>query len=263
MQTKAKYQLSAPFTGALPALIYFRSAEIPPDASYPWHSHSWGEFVYSFRGVMEVKLADRHYLVPPQYGIWLPPNVAHVGQNRQAACHSSLYVTEALCGTLPAGPCALAVTPLVRAMLEHLRQQPPGLPQAAHEERLLQVLLDQLGGARQVGSYLPASDDPVLAKVLRMLDANPGDSRTLPELANTANTTERTLMRRCQRDLGMTFAEWRQRLRAVKAMAMLEQGQTVEGIAFALGYASSSAFITMFRRLTGETPDEYRKRSVV
>lgn len=263
MQTKAKHLLTAPFTSTLPAQLYFRSAEMPADASYPWHSHSWGEFVYSFRGVVEVLVADRHYLVPPQYGIWLPPNIAHVGQNRHAACHSSLYVTEALCGTLPAGPCALAVTPLVRAMLEHLRQQPPGLPQAAHEERLLHVLLDQLGGAQRVGSYLPASGDPALSKVLDLLDANPGDSRTLPELARAANTTERTLMRRCQRDLGMTFAEWRQRLRAVKAMAMLEQGTTVETIAFDLGYASSSAFITMFRRLTGETPDEYRKRSAM
>jgi AraC-like DNA-binding protein len=257
----AKHFLRAPFTGALPAKICFRSAEMPAEAIYPCHSHSWGEFVYSFSGVIEVKLADCHYLAPPQYGIWLPPNVAHTGQNRHAACHSSLYVSGALCGSLPATPCALAVTPFVRAILDHLRQHPPGLPQAENEERLLYVLADQLASARRVGSYLPTSDDPVLGKVLRILDSNPGDSRSLPELAHATNTTERTLMRRCQRDLGMTFAQWRQRLRVIKAMSMLEDGATVESIAFDLGYASSSAFITMFRRVTDETPDEYRKRS--
>lgn len=261
MVTKTKHLLAAPFTSALPASIYFRSAEMPAHAVYPCHRHSWGEFVYAFSGVVEVKLDDCHYLVPPQYGIWLPPNVAHTGQNRYAACHSSVYVEEALCTSLPATPCALTVTPFVRALLEHLRQQPPGLPQKASEERLLQVLLDQLADARPVGSYLPTSDDPLLGKVLHMLDADPGDKRSLPELAQAANTTARTLMRRCQRDLGMTFAEWRQRLLVVKAMALLEQGQAVEHIALDLGYASSSAFITMFRRRMQETPDEYRKRS--
>jgi AraC-like DNA-binding protein len=97
--------------------------------------------------------------------------------------------------------------------------------------------------------------------VLRLLQAQPGDNRALPELARAAHTTERTLMRRAQRDLGMSLAEWRQRLRVVKAMPLLEAGQTVETIALDLGYGSASAFITMFKRLMGSTPDEFRKRA--
>ncbi|MCC7596507.1 helix-turn-helix transcriptional regulator [Janthinobacterium sp. FW305-129] len=256
-----RHLLLAPYSGALPAAICFRSAAMPAAGIYPSHSHSWGEFVYALSGVVEVLVAGKHYLVPPQYGIWLPPRVPHTGQNRHPACHSSLYVDEALCGELPAAPCALAVTPFVRAMHEHLRSHPPGMPQTIHEERLLQVLLDQLARAAPVGSYLPSSDDPMLGKVLAMLDSNPGDDRPLAALAQAVNTTERTLMRRCQRDLGMSFAQWRARLRVIKAMAMLETGQTVESIAFDLAYASSSAFITMFRKVTGETPDEYRRRS--
>jgi AraC-like DNA-binding protein len=69
-------------------------------------------------------------------------------------------------------------------------------------------------------------------------------------------------MRRCQRDLGMSLAQWRQRLRVVKAMALLETGQTVETIALDLGYGSASAFISMFKRLAGATPDEFRKGAV-
>jgi transcriptional regulator GlxA family with amidase domain len=121
------------------------------------------------------------------------------------------------------------------------------------------VVLDQLANAACVGSYLPTSDDPVLGPVLRVLEGNPGDTRSLPELARHANSTERTLTRRFQRELGMSFAEWRQRLRVVKAMPLLEGGQTVERIAFDLGYSSASAFITMFRRMLGVTPDEFRK----
>ena len=248
-----------PFAYALPAAIYFRSAVMPAQAIYPKHRHAWGEFVYSYSGVMEVKLDKHHYLAPPQYGIWLPPDVEHVGLNRCEACHCSLYVAKELATALPATPCALTVSPLVRAMLDELHLRPPALPRTPAQERLLQVLVDQLAQAPVAGSYLPTSDDPVLAPLLQALLTNPGDSRSLPELARTFHTTERTLLRRFQRDLGMSFAEWRQRLRVVTAMPLLQAGQTVETIALDLGYGSASAFIGMFRRLMGLTPDEYRK----
>lgn len=259
MKTRAKHFYRPPFSGTLPAPIYFRSASVPADAAYPQHHHAWGELVYSFSGVMEVKLADRHYLAPPQYGIWLPPFVEHTGLNRYETSFCSVYIAEELCTELPRTTCAITVSPLVRAILAHLRDHPPGEKRTAEEERLLRVLVDQLAGAACAGSYLPTSDDPVLGPVLRALEANPGDTRTLPALAREANSTERTLMRRCQRDLGMSFAEWRQRLRVVKAMPLLEAGYTVENVALELGYGSASAFITMFRRMLGVTPDEFRR----
>ena len=253
-------KLDVPLTSKrLPRPYMFRSATVPAQGIYPQHRHAWGEFVYSFSGVMEVKVADHHYLAPPHYGVWLPPDLEHVGLNRHEGHHCSLYISAEHCASLPATPCALTVSPLVRALLEHLRQRPAGVPADAADERLLQVLVDQLVQAPRAGSYLPTSEDPLLGTVLRLLEANPGDNRTLPELAHAAHTTERTLMRRCQRDLGISFAEWRQRLRVVKAMPLLEAGQTVETIALDLGYGSASAFITMFKRLVGSTPDEFRK----
>lgn len=261
MTGRTRHLYLPPFREALPAAIYFRSARMPADAAYPRHRHAWGELVYSFSGVMEIKLQDRHYLAPPQYGIWLPPNVEHIGMNRHEALYCSVYVTAELCRALPDTTCALAVSPLVRALLDHLRAHPPGLPPTAEEERLLRVLVDRLAGASRVGSYLPTSDDPVLGPVLRLLEENPGDTRSVAALAHAANTTERTLVRRCRRDLGMSFAEWRQRLRVVKAMSLLEAGRTVETIALDLDYGSASAFITMFKRLVGMTPDDFRRHA--
>jgi AraC-like DNA-binding protein len=259
---KLQIPLSSP---ALPTAIMFRCAAVPAEGLYPEHRHAWGEFVYSFSGVMEVKLADRHYLAPPQYGVWLPPDVMHVGLNRLAAHHCSVYIAPQACLAMPNTPCAVTVSPLVRALLDHLRQSPPqpDLAQPANERelRLLQVLVDLLGEAPCAGSYLPSSDDPALIALLAQLEANPADNRTLPALAKTVHLTERTLMRRCQRDLGMSLNEWRQRLRVVKATALLEAGQSVEAIGLDLGYSSASAFIAMFKRLMGTTPDEFRRGS--
>lgn len=243
----------------LPAPALFRSAHVPAEGLYPLHRHAWGEFVYSFSGVMEVKVAGLHLLAPPQYGIWLPPDVDHVGLNRREAHHCSLYVAAAACADLPQLPCALTVSPLVRAMLDHLRQQAPTLTPAPQDQRLMQVLTEQLAQAPSASSYLPHSDDPLLGPVLGALQADPADNRSLAEWASAAHTTERTLVRRCQRDLGMSLVEWRQRLRVVRALPRLQAGDKVESIALDLGYGSASAFIAMFRRMMGVTPDEFRK----
>ena len=96
---------------------------------------------------------------------------------------------------------------------------------------------------------------------LHALQAQPWDTRSLADWASSVHTTERTLMRRSLTCLGMTLAEWRQRLRVVKAMAMLEEGLRVEHVALDLGYASTSAFIAMFRKRMGSTPEEYRRQS--
>lgn len=256
-----KHPQQSPFSHALPSPLYFRAAELPADAAYPHHQHHWGEFVYAFRGVMEVEVQQHRYLVPPQCGLWLPPNVAHRGLNRHAVHFSSLYVNQELTTDLPRQVCALRVSPLLRAVLEELRVLPAPVPHNAAYTRLMQVALDQIGLARQAGSYLPSSNDPLLAPVIEALMAEPGDERTLAKWAAFVHTTERTLMRRAQSELGMTLAQWRQRLRVVKAMPLLLADETVENIAHDLGYASSSAFIAMFRNLAGMTPDEYRRSS--
>lgn len=257
LQPKLEIPLSSK---ALPAPIMFRSAHVPADGLYPLHRHAWGEFVYAFSGVMEVKLVDgRHFLAPPQYGIWLPPDVEHIGANRLEAYYCSLYVARAECETLPRTACALTVNPLVRAMLHHLRQHAPDPSARASDMRLMQVLVDQLACATRANSYLPHSDDALVAPLLQALYADPADNRSLAEFARDFHTTERTLARRCMGVLGMSLADWRQRLRVVKALPRLESGHKVESIALDLGYSSASAFIAMFRRLMDVTPDEFRR----
>ena len=252
--------LQAPsFQDRLPCPMVFRMADMPRQASYPWHRHNWGEFVYSFSGVLEIKLAGSHYLVPPQYGLWLPQGVEHIGFNRSEVSLCSLYVSLDLCRDLPAATCSLAITPLTRAILEHLREYPAVAFEDEQYQRLLRVLVDQLGQTEKIDNYLPMSEGGLLGKVLAHLENCPGDNRSVAELAAWAGTNDRTLNRYCQRDLGMPLVQWRQRLRVVKAFALLNSGRKVEDIARDLGYSSASAFIVMFKKMVGQTPDEFRE----
>jgi AraC-like DNA-binding protein len=253
-----------PFGVEVPVPIYFRSISFPAEASTPIHHHVPGEFVYAFSGVMELKLENHHYLAPPQYGIWMPPGAEHHSLNRYESSFCSIYIARDLCSGLPQkDPVPLAVSPLVRAILDDLRAREVRFPQSDADVHLLHVLVDQLRKAPRQSNYLPMSSDPQLGPVLSALDQDPADNRSLADWAKEVHGTERTLARRCHRDLGMNFSEWRQRLRMVRALAMLADGLSVERIGLELGYNSSSAFIAMFRRMVGTTPEEFRKRAAV
>jgi len=253
-----KHPLQAPFTEALPAPLFLRTTLMPNDAIFPAHTHSWGEFVYSHNGVVQVMVEQERYLVPPQYGIWVPPNVQHVGLNRREVLQSSLYVANELCGTLPPSPQALMVSPFMRSVLDHARESVRDCKCPRHL-RLLTVFLDELAETPRAGTFLPASDDAVLGRILHYLESHPGDNRSVAELAQDAEITERTLARKCRQDLGIPLTEWRNRMRVVNAIAMIEEGKSVESIASEFGYSSASAFIAMFKKLTGATPASYRE----
>ncbi len=82
----------------------------------------------------------------------------------------------------------------------------------------------------------------------------PGD---LADWADEAGASERTLARLFQKQAGMTFGAWRQRRRLQAAIERLAAGDPVATVALDLGYDSPSAFITMFRKTLGDTPDRY------
>lgn len=239
-----------------PLWLHFRTD--PALSIYPEHEHVWGEFIYAFNGVMEVNIDQINYITPPPYGIWLPPNTQHSGLNRTSVSHATLYIHESLCSKLPQQAGILLSSPLVSAILQHLKQHPM-LDNEPEYLRLLQVLYDQLHHAELIGSYLPHTKHVALKQVLDFLHTHPADNSTLEELARRINMTERTLARLSQRELAMSLNEWRQRLKVMKAMSILNEGKTVENIALDLGYANASAFINMFKRWMKITPDQFRK----
>lgn len=233
----------------------------PAHSEYPTHGNAWAEFIYTFNGVMEVHINQIDYITPPRYGVWLPPNVQHGGFNRTEVSHATLYIHESLCEHLPQQAGILLSSPLVSALFEHLKliQQDLASPE---NQRLLQVILDQLHHAQLVSSYLPSTEHSTLSTLLEFFDENPSDNTPLEHLAKRINMTERTLARLCQKELGMSLNEWRQRLKVMKAMNMLTTDKTVESIALDLGYANASAFISMFKRWMHTTPDQFRKSNL-
>jgi len=74
--------------------------------------------------------------------------------------------------------------------------------------------------------------------------------------------SERSLARLLSRETGLTFGRWRQQLHLIVALRELASGQTVQNVAFELGYESVNAFITMFKKALGSTPAQYFKKRI-
>lgn len=244
--------------GDPPNPVSFRTENYRAGTVFPKKSQPWGELNYAITGICEFDIEGMRYLSPPHYAIWLPPQTMHGAAIQHDLRYATVYVERALCANLPDKPSTLSISPLLKAILADFAARDVTIPETAEDLRLAQVLVDQIRLAPRCESYLPLSDDPLLGPLLNALQADPGDRHSLAEWARRMGTTERTLSRRCQNDLGLSFNEWRQRLKLVSALSMIEAGEPVHRIATQLGYSNASAFIAMFRRLTGTSPTQMR-----
>ncbi|CAB3710157.1 AraC family transcriptional regulator [Achromobacter piechaudii] len=244
----------------LPYPLACRILHFTPHSRMQRHSSPWAELNFALSGIMEISIEGVSYLSPPQYAIWIPPGVEHCCQNEGEVHYACIDIPAEACAGLPDAPCTLEISPVIRAILGDYERRGIRYPATPQDRRMAQVVIDQLRGARAYASYLPSTTEPVLAPILSALQRHPGDKRGAAHWAATAGITERTLLRHCQQHLGMSFNDWRQRLRVVSALGMLEAGHSVQTVAREMGYSTASAFIAMFQRLTGESPDSARKR---
>ncbi|EFE75216.1 helix-turn-helix domain-containing protein [Streptomyces sp. SID5466] len=97
----------------------------------------------------------------------------------------------------------------------------------------------------------------LLRALCAILQADPGDRRTLAELGRHVGASGRTLSRLFRSDLGMTFPQWRTQLRLHHALILLTGRTPVTAVAHRCGWSSTSAFIEVFRRTFGHTPGSH------
>ncbi len=208
-------------------------------------------------GVMELEIGGRKFISPPHYAIWIPPEMDHSSYQREAVKFHSIYIGLDFCDALPAVPVVYPTNAVIESLMLDFIHRGISYTDTEEDKRQALVLLDHFNRISPIETYLPMADDEKLRQVLEAIQQCPGNNDSLQSWAQKVFSTERTLSRRCYRELGMSFREWRQRLRLVKSIDMLADGHTVEQIALTLGYSTSSSFIAMFKRQMGVTPARY------
>lgn len=242
------------------APFYFRYNHFAPETAVEPHTHPWGQICRISLGLMEVSLETRKLTAPAEYLVWVPAGVPHSASIRQATDFVSVYLAEPLAQRLPAVGCLIAQTPLVRALFEDFAVRQITVMQDAWDLRQFELMVELLARAEHTDSYLPDSTDRQLEPILQAIRLDPADNTPLKTWAERVHSTERTLARRFQSELGMSFLQWRNRVRLLRALVWLKEDCTIQDIALALGYGTPSAFIAMFRKQIGFSPERYRRQ---
>lgn len=241
----------------LPRPVYGQAEALPNIALGYKHSHPWIQFSYASRGVLDVLTADGRYIAPPQRAVWIPARVEHQVRCSGQTQIRSLYIEQSALATAMTQSCVVQVSPLLRELIHAFSQFDSCYPEQGSQARLVQVLLDQLEQAPLTDSILPLPQDERALVIAQHLQNQPDCTKTLAQWAAELGVAEKTLSRIFTQQTGLTFRLWRQRLRILSALPMLEQQQSVTDVAIACGYDSVSAFIHAFSQHFHCTPGEF------
>lgn len=245
---------------ALPRPVYGHAEGLPNKPLSYRHSHPWVQLSYAAHGVVHVHTSNGLFVAPPQRAIWVPAGIQHQVYSSADTQINSLYIASEATSQNPTCK-VLGVNPLLRELIRNFGSLPVEYDEQGPHGRLVQVLLDQLSSAPVAGLMLPLPNDARLRKLCDALQAHPDSQESLLQWATRLDVSERTLSRLFTQQTGLTFRLWRQRLRLLSALPLLERGERVTDAALACGYDSLSAFIAAFGEQFGTTPGEFFTRS--
>jgi AraC-like DNA-binding protein len=241
-----------------PPVIVLAGSDDGERASPP-HRHRRGQLFGSTSGLLTVGLDTGVWVVPTTHAVWVPPYRMHWARSHGLFSGYAVYVAHDGCADLPAQPCSVRVSGLLREAVLRAATWPPG-ELDAQGQRIAAVILDEIRTLPVDALGLPLPQDPRLVRIARAILDEPADERSLEAWAAWAAISARSLSRHFVQETGFTFTAWRQRARLLRALELLADDLPVTTIALQLGYATPSTFISLFKRTFGATPANYRHR---
>jgi AraC-like DNA-binding protein/quercetin dioxygenase-like cupin family protein len=231
--------------------------DFPAGAVVPPHRHERAQLLYAAEGVMRVSTAVGTWIVPPQRAVWIPPGIEHKLLMIGAVAMRTLYIAPDAAPGLPSGCVVVDVSPLLRALILAAMDEPVEYADGTRAAAIAALLLHEIAAIETIALHLPMPREARAARACALVLERVGENVGLDDLAAAVGVSSRTLSRLFHRETGMSFQIWRQQARLSEALVGLAAGRPAARVAAELGYASTSAFITMFKRMLGTTPGRY------
>jgi AraC-like DNA-binding protein len=240
-----------------------RAQSIPARHYFPEHAHRWNQLVYAISGVLTVAVEGRSLVISPEQAVWLPTGLRHRVGSLLGAEFRSLWIADETGRGLPETPTVFGVSPLLKALIIEVTEIEGKEDRDYYASRVTELILDQLRRARPLPAALPwPRAGSTLTVLCEALYADPADPRGPKEWGRQLGMSERTLARRFEAEVGMSFRTWRRRLRLFKAIELLGGGLGATRTAMEVGYGSTSAFVYAFRTDMGCSPQAFMRGRV-
>ncbi|CAM2155526.1 AraC-type DNA-binding protein [Pararobbsia alpina] len=227
-----------------------------------WHDHSQAQMIYVTRGVLQITTPAGMWTLTSHHGLWLPPTMLHELYAIGDVEVRTAYIDAGTSAELERWSTSrmFQVSPLLDALHGVLATRSADVDTQRARLALPLFLLELSRAQVVLTGALPLPHDRRLRSICEQMLTCPENNDTIERWGERVGASTRTLARLFREETGLSFGQWRQQLRLVEAIARLALGRSVSVIATELGYQSSSAFISMFRKTLGETPQRYLRR---
>ncbi|UXI03599.1 AraC family transcriptional regulator [Photobacterium sp. TY1-4] len=267
--------------------VWVKTIAMPRGWVDEMHSHDWHQLIFPVRGIVQTQANQRQFLVPHTSALFVPAGVPHESVAITETKFIGLYLNPAYGRRYASQLRAVEMTPFFKALVLELRQtcqampdemsdeMPDGRPErstiervlAEHEEskykptlRLLDVLHDQIHTDTSCSFQLLLPEDRRVKLMFERLTADPAMNWSLAQWGEVVGASERTLSRLFLKEFNTTFALWRQHLRLVYSLSLLDSSLPVQAIAHQVGYQNDSSYIKAFKARFGMTPQQFRQQ---
>lgn len=233
--------------------VHLPPVTIDEHANSGFHLVMWQVF-----GESEFVLDGEPFVLHSGQAVWVPAGVRHYFTTREgSALLPILFDLDDLATTVGARGVITVDRDLYALFIAHYEQTYTIIqPEVDIDRQILALIEDSPVVA--AGPPLPVSDQArVVAEALRF---NPGDGRSVDELAASVHTSSRTIGRAFLAETGMTLRQWRIRNRMEAAGTLLLSPTSIDAVAHRVGYTTTSAFRRVFKEHFGISPSEFIAR---
>ncbi|MBF3044972.1 cupin domain-containing protein, partial [Pseudomonas aeruginosa] len=133
------------------------------------HRHSRAQLIHALSGVVTVGTAEGTWVVPPGRGVWLPAGIEHALRFAGQVRMRTLFIAPQARHDLPRDCRVVDVPPLLRQLIVAAMRIAPDYPPGGRDERVMELILDELRVLPILALHVPQPVDPRLAALCRSL----------------------------------------------------------------------------------------------
>lgn len=220
------------------------------------HSHAWIQFIYTRTGTVYVEVNSKFYHVPPLHGVWIPKESEHVLWSSEQSEYVCININRTFDIVSNGEESKIVeISPIVDTYVDYfLLNDADQIKEIELKESAFMQFLAELN---EVDFTLPYPHSQELLHLCQQIQADSGAPHTPEQCANKLNISQSTFVRRFKKETGLTYQEWRQRLRLLQSIRRVKEKESILNIALDAGYSSASSYIYAFKKTFGVSPTKY------
>lgn len=238
--------------------VLVKTIDMPKGYIDALHQHTWHQIIFPIKGLLQTQTEHYQHLVPHTSALFVPAGVQHESIALSNTIFVGIYLNPEFGATYEPQVRTIALTPFLNELLQEIRRQCEG--ETSHEEvlHLLAVLHDQILKSNVQTFKLLLPQDRRLKLIFEQLTDEPALSCSLKEWGEKIGASERTLSRLFAKEFNTSFQLWRQQIRLIYSLSLLDEELSIQSIADQVGYQNDSSYIKAFKAYFDVTPQQFR-----